>query len=272
MNSQGELEYERLKVLEKMVLYQLYKAKEAILNGETGYQEIKTGFMVEVNRKVNLIRCSSKPIYNLNRANDCRFIGCAGADENLEKLMLKTMNSVLENLNIGEHEATEMFIQWLGCAIIRIDVYCYRCNFSSNEVVKNLEGAIGVIIMKRTINLIVTDPQILASTIFHQAAKYPKKTTDIINEVVTIINTISTTANKLEFIMPTSYIQNIGSKCCFCCKLLHEYACANPAKRSTSKTKRFKNKKRKIIRKQQRKRKQRKKKYERKQLSKNKPS
>ena len=261
MDNQSELEYERLKVLEKMVFYQLNKAKESMLNGETGHQEIKTGLIVEVNRKVNIIRYRNKPFHNLNKVNDCRFIGrCAGADESLEKLLLKAMNSVLENLNIGEHEATEMFIQWLGCAIIRIDVYCYRCNFS-NEVVKNFEGVIGVIIMKRTINLIVTDPQILASTIFHQAAKYPKKTTDIINEVVTIINTISTTANKLEFIMPTSYIQNIGNKCCFCCKLLHEYASANPAKRSTSKTKRVKNKKkRKIIRKRQKKRKHTKKK------------
>ena len=176
------------------------------------------------------------------------------------------MNSVLENLKIGEHEATEMFIQRLGCAIIRIDVYCYHCNFS-NEVVKNFETVIDVIIMNRTINLIVNDPQILASTIFHQAAKYPKKTTDRINEVVTIINTISTTANKLEFIIPTLYIQNIGNKCCFCCKLLHEYASANPAKRSTSKTKHAKNKKkRRIIRKQIERR------NEKKQLSKNKSS
>ena len=251
---------ERFKVLDKMVLYQLNKAKESILNGETGYQEIKTGLVVEVNRKVNIIRCSNKPFDNLNKANDCHFIGCAGADENLEKLLLKTMNSVLGNFNTGEHEATEMFIQWFGCALTRIDVYCYRCNFSSNEVVKNFEGAIGVIIMKRTINLIVTDPQILTSTIFHQVTKYPKKTTDIINEVVTIINTISTTANKLEFIMSTSYIKNIGNKCRFCCKLLHEYASANPAKILTSKTKRVKNKKTRKRKKRQRKRKHRKKK------------
>ena len=111
-------------------------------------------------------------------------------------------------------------------------------------MVKNFEGAVGVIIMKRTINLIVTDPQILTSTIFHQVTKYPKKTTDIINEVVTIINTISTTANKLEFIMSTSYIKNIGNKCRFCCKLLHEYASANPANMLSSKTKCVKTKRR----------------------------
>ena len=157
------------------------------------------------------------------------------------------MNSVLENLNTGEHKATKMFIQWSGHGLIRFDVYCYRCNFYSNEVIKNFKGAIGVILIKRIINLTVTDPQLLASTIYNQIKSYPKITTDTINEVVTIINTIRTTANKLEFIMSTSYIQNIDN---FCCKLLHAYA-----ERCTSKTKCVKNKKRKGIKKRQRKRK-----------------
>ena len=118
-----------------------------------------------------------------------------------------------------------MFIHWSGYALIRYDVYCYRCNFSSNELVKTFEGAIGIIIIKRIINFIVTDTQILVSTIFQQVImmKYPKETTDTINEVVTTINTISTTAKKLEFIIPTSYIQNIDNNCHLCCKLLHTY-------------------------------------------------
>lgn len=261
--AQSEMEEPRLKILEKMVLYQLNKAKASILNGETGDQKIKTGHVVEVNQTVNIIRCSNRPFDDQNKVNDCRYIGCAGTDKNLEKLILRTMNSVLENFNIGEHEATEMFIQWFGCAIIRFDVYCYRCNFSSNEVVKNFEGAIGVIIMKRTINLIATNPQILASTIFHQVTRYqkPGKTTDIINEVVTVINAISTTASKLEFIKSTSYKQTIHNKCHCCCKWLHEYASANPTTTCASKTKHVKNKKtRKKIRKRGRKRRHRKKK------------
>ena len=258
MNSRSELDDERLKVLEKMIFYQLNKAKESILNGEMDYQEIKTGHMVEANRKVNIIRCGNRPFDNLKKVNDCRFVGC-GTDENFKKLLLKSMNAVVENLNTGEHEATEMFIQWSGYALIRLDVYCYRCNFSSNEVVTNFKGAIGVIIIKRIINLIITDPRTLASKILDKVLNYPKKTTDIIiNEVVTIINKIRSTANKLEYSMPTSYIQNIDIKCHLCCKFLHAYA--NPAKTCTRKTKRVKNKKRKKVKKQYRKRKYKKKK------------
>ena len=257
MNSRSELEDERLKVLEKMIFYQLNKAKESILNGEISYQEIKTGHMVEANRKVNILRRGNRPFDNLKKVNDCRFIGC-GTDENFKKLLLKSMNPVVENLNTGEHEATEMFIQWSGYALIRFDVYCYRCNFSSNEVVKNFEGAIGVITIKRTINLIITDPQTLASKILDQVINYPKKTTDIINEVVTIINKIRSTANRLEYSMPISCIHSIDNKCHLCCKFLRAYA--NPAKTCTRKTKRVKNKKRKQIKKQYRKRKYRKKK------------
>ena len=222
MNIRSELEDERLNVLEKMIFYQLKKAKKSILNGETGYKKIKTGPVVEVTKKVNIIRRSNDN--QLNKVNNCHLFGC-GADETLEKLLLKTMNSILENGSKGEREGTEMFIQWSGYALIRFDVYCYRCNFSSNELVKTFEGAIGVIIIKRIINLIVTDTQILASTIFQQVImmKYPKETTDIINEVVTIINTISTNAKKLEFIVPTLYIQNIDNNCQLCCKLLHAY-------------------------------------------------
>ena len=224
MNSHSELE-ERLKVLEKMILYQLDKAKKSILNGETGYQKIKSGPIVEVRRKVNIIRCCNGSLNNPNKVNNCCYFGY-DADENLYELLQKTMNSVLENVNIGEHEGTEMFIQWSKYTLIRFDVYCYRCNFSSNKVVKDFEGAIGVIIIKRIIDLIVSDPQILVSTIFQQVIMmgYQKKIADIINEVVTIINTIGTTTNKLESIMPTSCIQNIDNTCRFCCTLLPYYS------------------------------------------------
>ena len=84
--------------------------------------------------------------------------------------MKLSVETVLGNDSMGEHEGFNMLIQWSDNALLRLDAFCYRWNFSSNEIIKDVQGASGVIVMKRVINMTKTDPQVLTLAISRQAA------------------------------------------------------------------------------------------------------
>ena len=62
-----------------------------------------------------------------------------------------------------------MFIVWTDNALLRLDAYFYRWNFTSSQVITNVEGVSGVVMMKRVIDITKTDPQVLTWAISRQA-------------------------------------------------------------------------------------------------------
>lgn len=103
--------------------------------------------------------------------------------------MQLSVQSVLGNISMGEHEGSSMFIQWSDNAVVRMDTYFYRWNFSSNEIIQDVEGAIGVIVMTCVINLVKTDLQVLTWAISRQARFLgkPDKANEMITDAVAVI-------------------------------------------------------------------------------------
>ena len=200
---------ERLNVLEKMVENHLEGAKASILNGERGDQEIHTGTIVEFNKQVN-IKLSSKPSDDLEDAINNFFGGnISGGFKDLVKVAVQ---AVLGNSSMGEHQVTNMFIQWSDNAIIRMDSYCYRWNFSSNEVIKDVEGAVGVIIMSRVIDLTKTDVQVLTWAISRQARHLgnPDQAGQMIDDAVSVIEKVATLQQKVKTKEDEDHNRGIG--------------------------------------------------------------
>ena len=158
--SKGEKEtmQERLNILEKVVNYQLDSAKNEMLNGDKNAdQEIDTGTVVEFSRQVN-ISMTGKPSDDLEEAIK-DFLGDS-TEEGFEKVVSVEADAVLGNSSMGEHEGYNMFIVWSDNVQLRLDAYYYRWNFSSNEVIQEVDGVSGSIVIKRVIDLTQTDPQV----------------------------------------------------------------------------------------------------------------
>ena len=200
---------ERLNVLEKMVENHLESAKTSIVNGERGDQEIHTGTIVEFNKQVN-IKLSSKPSDDLEDAINNFFGGnISGGFKDLVKVAVQ---AVLGNSSMGEHQVTNMFIQWSDNAVIRMDSYCYRWNFSSNEVIKDVEGAVGVIIMSRIVDLTKTDVQVLTWAISRQARHLgnPDQAGQMIDDAVSVIEKVATLQQKVKTKEDEDHNRGIG--------------------------------------------------------------
>ena len=131
-----------------------------------------------------------------------------------EKLESIAVDAVLGNASMGEHEGNNMFIVWSDNALIRMDAYYYRWNFSSNEVIHTVEGASGAVVMKRVINLVNTDPQVLTWAISRQASLMgnPNGASAMIDDAVAIIQKVSALQQTVHSIETEEQSQGIGGK------------------------------------------------------------
>ena len=250
----GNLMQERLDVLEKVILYQLQNAKTSILDGEMGNHKVHAGQIVAIHREVNII-LANKLSDKLEKEAITNLFGLVFGSNitgDFDKLVLQPYDATLGNSNRGEHEGANMFIEWSEYALIRIDVYYYRWNFSSNEVIEGVEGVIGIIVIKRVVNLLSTDPQILTSAIFNQVTmiKNQKKSTEILNKAFSSLDKICATVNRLELFIPRLQLELICSKSLYCCNMLRVYAKEKKQTQSKSKKQRRRNQRKRKTKKQ----------------------
>jgi len=196
---------ERMNLLEMMVNSRLENAKQNILSGERNDQQIHAGTIVEYTQQVN-VALSTRVNPNLHEAI-ADFLGgtLEGAISGFAKIIEVGVDAVLGNSSMGQHEGTNMFIMWTENALLRLDAYFYRWNFTSSEVIKDVEGASGVIMMKRVIDLKNTDPQVLTWAISRQAQLLNKKEEagNMIDGAIAIIKKVDALQDCLRDIQPT---------------------------------------------------------------------
>ena len=156
---------ERLQILEKMVQGNLEKQQHHIIAGERGDQEIHSGTVVQAFKQVNVVM-SEKGSTDLENAIDDFFQGSYMSG--FSKLVAMSVKAVLGNSSMGEYQSSSMLIVWTDNALLRCDTYCYRWNFSSAGVIEQVEGAVGVLMIQRVIDVSRTDPQVLSWAITRQ--------------------------------------------------------------------------------------------------------
>ena len=203
---------QRLNVLEKMVNYHLDTAKVSMLGGERGDQEIHTGTVVEFRKQVNISLSkggSSKENSLEGMIKD--FFG-GQIMSGVEKLLLGGVETILGNATMGEHEDTSMFIVWSNNALLRLDLYLYRWNFSSDEIIKDVEGVTGVLAMTRVINLTKTDPQVLTWAISTQAQFAGEDANGLIDQAVGVIKKVSALQQAVKAIEDDEQSKEKGEK------------------------------------------------------------
>ena len=181
---------QRLHILEKMVDSRLQNQMIQIIAGERGDEEIHAGTVVELHRQVN-IKETEKDSQELSGAIDDFF----GADlqGGFEHIIKTTFDTVLGNESMGEYESTDMFIVWSSNSLLRCDAYYYRWNFVSKGVIDQAEGVVGILLVKRVIDITKTDPQVLTwavSSQAHRQNKTPSDTSKMIDSAMTVLDKV----------------------------------------------------------------------------------
>jgi len=208
-NEERVKQEERLNLLEMMVNSRLEIAKQKILNGDINDQQIHAGTVVEYTQQIN-IALSKATTPDLLDAITLFMGGTMDSTmSGFAKIVKVGVDSVLGNSSMGQHEGTDMFIIWTDNALLRLDAYFYRWNFSSNEVIKDVEGASGVIMMKRVIDLTKTDPQVLTWAISRQAQLLNKKQEAglMIDKAIAIIKKVDILQDCLREVQPIEGVQ-----------------------------------------------------------------
>ena len=180
---------ERLQILEKMMNGHLDKELQQVINGQRSDQEIHAGTIVSHFKQVN-IKMSKKESPDLDSAIDDFFDG--EFLKGIGKLVHLSVRAVLGNESMGEYEASSMFIVWNDNALVRCDAYCYRWNFTSKGVIENVEGAVGILLLQRVIDMTKTDPQVLTWAISRQAAALGNESSasKMIDDAISVIKKV----------------------------------------------------------------------------------
>ena len=166
---------QQLQILEKMIEGKLESARHQIIGGERGDLMIHGGTIVELHRQINIdVTEGGQDIAEaINSTLDCFFSGdiMGGIKNGLKQIVKVGADAILGNSSAGEYEHEDMFIVWSNNALLRCDAYYYKFNFSSQGVIKATEGATGVLLVKRVLDVSKTDPQVLCWAISSMAAR-----------------------------------------------------------------------------------------------------
>ena len=198
-NEERQRMEERIQILEKMVGSRLDTEHNLVINGERGDQEIHSGTVVEQFKQVNL-KMSSEASPELESAIDDVFGG--SFLKGFGKLVGVGIKAVLGNEAMGEYESSSMLIVWNSNALLRCDLYCYRWNFSSQGVIDQVEGAVGILMVHRVIDITQTDPQVLTWAISRQASVLGdgSDAIEMIDQAMVVIRKVTTFQYELTMI------------------------------------------------------------------------
>jgi len=152
----AELE-ERLSFLHKAALNHLEVKKGEILAGSENDLKIHDGTDVEEHMKIRLNASSDES--QLTDAIGDIFSG--DVLDGLKKVVVAATESILGNGAVGEVEEQDYEIVWYNNALVRIDFYLWRYNFSSKGVIQDVENVLAYYAVKRVLDWDKVDPQVV---------------------------------------------------------------------------------------------------------------
>ena len=195
---------ERLLILERMVQSRLENAHTKILKGTRDDQELHSGSVVQYQQRIN-IKLEDTAEDSVGEVIKSFFSGYFL--QGLQKIVEVGANAILGNESMGEHESTDMFIVWSSNALLRCDAYYYRWNFSSKGVIDRVEGVVGIVLMKRVIDVSVTDPQVVAWAITEMAARQDdhKSAKEMIEQAMEVLKKVAAYQVELKGIKESDY-------------------------------------------------------------------
>ena len=143
---------EQLKVLVTLAKSRLQAIENEVLNGRRGDQQIHAGTVIEMERYMSVNTTEHSDI-GVEAGNMIKSFVDGKILEGVQALLVKGANVIFGNKTAGETEHSQMLILWEHGALIRMDVYHWKYQFSSNSIMKCTDSIYAAFAMKRVVKI-----------------------------------------------------------------------------------------------------------------------
>ena len=173
---------EQLTILEKLASDHLGAVENDVINGKRGDQQIHSGTVVqkETYKGVQIKQDSDAADRVGNIIGDFFSLDII---KGIKGVIQTGTDIILGNTAVGESEYQQILVLWENNALIRVDIYYWRYNFSSRGVMSCCDSVFAGFLMKRVVNIGNIDPNVLAFSITRAARSLGKDDGDIKKDV-----------------------------------------------------------------------------------------
>ena len=162
---------ERLKMLVKMAKEHLMIVEQNVLSGRQGDQQIRAGTVVELERYYSVDAKENSEIGPEAGKMIESFVSGEIMD-GVKTILTRGANILFGSKSAGESEYSQMLILWEYDTLVRIDVYHWKYQFTSSEVMNCVESIYAAFAMKRVVDVAKVRSAVLVYSISRAADSY----------------------------------------------------------------------------------------------------
>ena len=160
---------ERLTFLQHMAYTTIDAKTNEILHGQEGDLKIHGGTIVEIHKRAE-IKHEDTP-KNLNEAVDSVMTdGLNGVfsqrvKNSIGSLVKTAIATFFHDDSVGEVKYEDMIVVWDNNALLRVDYFLWRYNFSTKNILEHIDSVYAYVVIKRVIDVNKVSPEVVVYAI-----------------------------------------------------------------------------------------------------------
>jgi hypothetical protein len=203
---------ERLTFLQTMAITTLDAKVNDIIHGQEGDLKINGGTIVEIHKRVEIKH--EDEAKSLDEAVDSVMTdGLKGVFSDRVKgaiggVVKTAIATFFCNDSIGEVQQDDMVVVWDNNALLRVDYYLWRYNFSTKKIVEHIDSIFAYVVIKRVVDVSAVSPEVISYAISHAFSESnAKEMLREIEDVTKIVEKIKTMQARNE--RPIDYVKSL---------------------------------------------------------------
>ena len=185
---------ERLTFLQTMANTTLDAKVNEIIHGQEGDLKIHGGTIVEIHKRVE-VKHEDKA-KSLEEAVDTVMTdGLKGVFSDRVKgtiggLVKTAIATFFCNDSVGEVKQDDMIVVWDNNALLRVDYYLWRYNFSTRKIMEHIDSIFAYVVIKRVVDTSTVSPDVVSYAISHAFLDDDQEALREIKDVTNIVKRI----------------------------------------------------------------------------------
>ena len=162
---------ERLTFLQTMANTTLDAKTDDILRGQEGDLKIHGGTIVEVHKRVEIKHEDSAKtldeVVDATMDDGLRGVFSDRVKGAIGGIVKTAIATFFCNDSVGEVKQEDMVVVWDNNALLRVDYFLWRYNFSTKKIVEHVDSVFAYAVIKRVIDVRTVSPEVISYAISH---------------------------------------------------------------------------------------------------------
>ena len=158
---------ERLTFLQTMANTTLDAKTDDILRGQEGDLKIHGGTIVEVHKRVEIKHEDSAKtldeVVDATMDDGLRGVFSDRVKGAIGGIVKTAIATFFCNDSVGEVKQEDMVVVWDNNALLRVDYFLWRYNFSTKKIVEHVDSVFAYAVIKRVIDVRTVSPEVISS-------------------------------------------------------------------------------------------------------------